>query len=252
MEKPFVQCAIDGCCNNAHWRSRGAKGMCSMHYTRMRIHGDPSINKLDDIKSKASSFKRCIVDGCERNASGKSGGKAGLCSMHYKRKLKHGDPLFKWQKESPAIDWINKHKNWSEDECLVWPFHIGRDGYGRAHHPERKHLSTASHIMCELAHGPRPSSRHEAAHSCGRGNQGCVNPMHLYWATPTENQRDRVSHGTSNRGEQQWRARITADDVRAIRAMSAASRVCDIAMAFGLHQSYVSQIIHRKRWAWLP
>lgn len=197
------------------------------------------------------TMRICSVADCGRSAERKSSGKRGFCSMHYSRFLKHGDPLRVDRTPSPAKDWIAAHVSHSSNDCLPWPFAAGPDGYGRVHRKNSGPITTASHMMCEAAHGPRPSERHEAAHSCGRGNIGCVNPTHLYWATPRQNQMDRVSHGTSNRGSQQHLAKLTDEDVRSIRALAGTKRVFEIAALFGLHPSTVSQIIARKRWAWL-
>lgn len=196
-------------------------------------------------------MKVCQADDCFRSAARHDNGKLGYCSMHYQRFKRHGDATLRKAVPSPAKDWLIEYMSHDGDQCLIWPFHIGEDGYGRVHRFDNGSLTTASNLMCELVHGPRPSKRHECAHSCGKGNSGCVHPKHIRWATPQENQQERVVHGTSNRGQQQWNARLTDDDVRQIRLMASTHKCVDIAKEFGLHQSYVSQIINRKRWAWL-
>jgi hypothetical protein len=196
-------------------------------------------------------FKPCSVDGCSRNAHRDDAGKKGFCSMHYSRSLRHGDPTIVKLQSSPAKDWVAAHKDHQGDECLKWPFALGRDGYGRIHRDGGGALTTASNYMCEVAHGPRPSPRHECAHSCGKGREACVNPRHLYWATPQENQNDRVGHGTSNRGTRQWKAKLTEDDIRAIRAMSHTAPQSDISALFDIDRGHISAIINRKKWAWL-
>lgn len=243
-------CSVDGCARSAHWKDHGHLGMCSAHYQRLRIHGDVEVNRKAGPRTPA--FKECSVEGCDKNAARAANGKRGMCQMHYARVKKHGDPHMVKKPESPAKDWLERHVDHSGDDCLTWPFAIGKDGYGRIHRENNGSLTTASHLMCEKAHGPKPSKRHEAAHSCGKGHEGCVSPRHVYWALPKENQADRVKHGTSNRGTQQHSARMSEDDIREIRTLAATMRVKDIAQKFGLHQSYVSQIISRKRWAWLP
>lgn len=194
---------------------------------------------------------KCSVENCERDSSRAANGRRGMCSAHYQRVRRHGDPFTVKETPSPAIDWIAEHSDYDGDDCLKWPFHIGKDGYGRVHRPLCGTLTTASNYMCHVAHGPKPSQRHEAAHSCGNGNLGCTNPRHLYWATPEKNQQERVVHGTSNRGERQHRSKLTKSDVRAIRRRATTESQKSIARDFGIDPSTVSNIVRRKKWAWL-
>lgn len=196
-------------------------------------------------------FENCLINGCDRNAHRDENGKKGWCSTHYQRWRKHGDPLVVKAQETPAIDWLHKHSTHSGDECLPWPFAIGADGYGRVHTPKTGSLTTASRLMCIFAHGEPPSPRHEAAHKCGKGNEACTNPEHIYWATPTENQGDRVLHATSNRGERQWKAKLTAADVIEIRRLLGSITQTEIAKRFNVDISHISDIKRRKKWAWL-
>lgn len=193
----------------------------------------------------------CAAEGCQRNAHHDAHGRRGFCSLHYMRHKTHGDPHVRSRTPRPAADWLRAHRDHSDDECLTWPFHVGRDGYGRVHRPGSGSLTTASRLMCEIAHGEPPSARHEAAHSCGRGNHACVNPRHLYWATPSENQCERADHGTSNRGTRQWQAKLTEDDVREIRRRLGFESQTAIARDFGVNQSTVSDIKTGKKWGWL-
>jgi len=197
-------------------------------------------------------FKPCAAQSCERNAHRCENGKLGYCSLHYQRLRRHGDPEARPGVPRPALDWIEQHATHKGDDCLKWPFHIGKDGYGRIHDPSRGSvLTTASRFMLEQAKGPAPSEIHECAHSCGMGNQGCVNPNHLYWATPTENQADRVKHKTSNRGERQWQSRLTASNVLEIRRLVSTHTQTSLAKRFGVDPSTISNIKTGKHWSWL-
>lgn len=195
-------------------------------------------------------FKPCSVQDCERNAHRDENGKKGFCSLHYERQRKHGNP-FVVKRNTRAIDWLRQHSVHTGPDCLVWPFHIGKDGYGRAHYPGYGPITTASRLMCIFAHGEPPTPRHEAAHSCGNGNKGCVNPLHLYWATPAENHSDKIKHGTTNRGERQGRSKLTEENVLQIRQMIGSKTQAAIAKMYGVDQSTISDIRRRKRWGWL-
>src|SRR5437879_1542174 len=103
-----------------------------------------------------------------------------------------------------AMAWIVAHVNYQGDDCLPWPF-SRLNGYGRGGHNGTPFY--ANRMMCEKAHGPPPTPEHEAAHSCGNGPQGCTNPRHLSWKTPSANQLDRAEHGNPNSWG--WRGKIT-------------------------------------------
>jgi hypothetical protein len=132
----------------------------------------------------------CSVDGCTGTSR-----KRGMCAKHYNRWWKHGDPLVLARAPNGVpMKWLNQHIGYDGDSCLAWPFH--RDERGRARVDVNRHQKNAARVMCEKVNGPPPDETHQAAHSCGKGHEGCVNPNHLSWKTPAENQSDRVVHGT--------------------------------------------------------
>lgn len=97
--------------------------------------------------------------------------------------------------DGKGYKWIMANQGYREDACLIWPFKLAKSGYANFRYYE---MHYAHRFMCELVNGPPPSEEYEAAHSCGRGNKGCVNPMHLSWKTRSENQLDKRNHGTNN------------------------------------------------------
>lgn len=140
--------------------------------------------------------------------------------------------------------WICDHVEYDKDECLIWPFGRLLNGYGQAEN------GVASRIMCEEAHGPAPSSDHHAAHSCGNGQLGCMNPRHLSWKTRAENEADKRIHGTSPQGERHPRSRLTVEQVRYIRDRTDLS-TGKLSRELGVTKTHVVSIRHRKRWAHL-
>lgn len=140
--------------------------------------------------------------------------------------------------------------NYSGDECLTWPF--AKNAYGRAVMNIGGKVRQVCRIVCEHFNGPPPSRRHEAAHSCGNGHLGCINHRHLRWATPVENQADKIEHGTTNRGQRCGTNKLTPSQVHEIRKL-AAEKVPhkEIAMKFGIAASAVSAIHVRRIWFWL-
>lgn len=140
--------------------------------------------------------------------------------------------------------WLSEHIGHSNaDDCLSWPFGCDPEGYGILGHNGRVHK--ASRLMCELAHGAPPTPKHQAAHSCGRGRFGCVNPSHLSWKTNSENQYDRALHGTKN--TEGRRGKVTPDQAQEIRDLAGRMKQSDIAARYGISRSRVSGIINQKK-----
>jgi hypothetical protein len=81
-----------------------------------------------------------------------------------------------------------------EESCLSWPYSRDSYGYGNIWHESR--MQPVHRVVCEYVHGAAPTPKHEVAHNCGKGHEGCVNPGHLRWATHRENMDDQYVHGT--------------------------------------------------------
>lgn len=156
----------------------------------------------------------CSVETCSAVATRK-----GLCGRHYLRQRRHGSPLAGSGDRNIVIPWLKHHVSFDRDECLRWPFAYRSNGYGSVT-LEGRH-TTASRAMCLLAHGEPKVSSMDAAHSCGNGHLGCVNPKHLRWATHLENMADAVAAGTLCSGEA--RAAVNKENARK-RRLSAAMR----------------------------
>lgn len=129
--------------------------------------------------------------------------------------------------------------------CLTWPFAVSA---GRAMVRYDGNTRPASRFICQIAKGPPPTSRHEAAHSCGRGSEGCVNGSHLDWKTPKENHADMVEHGTYMARETHPGARITEADVERIRSLRGCTTQASIAALFGISKGHVGNIQRNSRW----
>lgn len=104
-------------------------------------------------------------------------------------------------------------------------------------------------IMCRMAHGQEPSDDHEAAHSCGNGHLGCINPKHLRWATPKENASDKLIHGTAIRGEDHYGAVLTEELVRKIRAMKPFTTYDELGRRFGISRGTIVSACLGNTWS---
>lgn len=135
-----------------------------------------------------------------------------------------------------------QHVAYQGDDCLIWPLSRSR-GYGQVGVNGKSR--PAHRLMCELANGPAPSSKHHAAHSCGRGADGCVNPRHLSWKTVSENMFDRSKHGTHGRGGKQ---KLAYEQVLEIRSLCGTMTDEKIAERFGVTRGLVYQIRAVRIW----
>lgn len=146
--------------------------------------------------------------------------------------------------------WIDRQVGHEGGDCLFWPYHISAKGGCNVRIGGRRII--AQRHMCELKNGPPPTPKHEAAHSCGKGHLGCINPNHLRWATKLENERDKVAHGTAPRGERQNHAKLTAEQVVEIRSLSATHSNRELADRYGVTTGPIWHIVNRRTWRHLP
>lgn len=187
----------------------------------------------------------CKIEGCGKPVKGR-----GWCCGHYDRWRNHGDPLGGGTAHGEPLKYLlDVVLPYDGDECLPWPFATDQAGYAQQRYLGKTRRT--ARIVCERTHGPAPTPKHEAAHSCGRGHLGCATKRHLRWATRKENDLDKSSHGTYVRGERQGRSRLTEDNVRTIRSLKGKMNRDQVGAMFGVHPVYVSQIQRRMKWAWL-
>lgn len=201
-----------------------------------------------------TKFKPCSISGCKRNAHYLEKGSRGFCQHHYGRWKRHGDPLGgRGYGSSPGepMRWLlETASQYTGDDCLIWPFARWKEGYAKVR--EGRSYRYASRVLCEKVHGEPPTPGHQAAHSCGKGHEGCINPNHLSWKTVSENQMDRIKHGTSNRGERNNQTTLTRYEVLQIRKMADAGIPHSIiAKRFEIARSSVNRHANRKTWSWL-
>lgn len=129
----------------------------------------------------------------------------------------------KWTLDSYSID--------GATGCWLWLGIHTDKGYGSYWDGTR--LIAAHRAIYELHRGPIPVGL-DLDHLCR--NPPCVNPDHLEPVTEATN----VQRGLL--------ARVTTDDVRAIRALAGTMSQSAIAVRFGITQSQVSKIILLQVW----
>lgn len=131
------------------------------------------------------------------------------------------------------------------DTCWLWTGKRNRDGYGLSAFHYRCH--PAHRVVWEMTYGPIPEGL-RVCHHCD--NPPCVRPDHLFLGTDRDNAADRHQKGRDARGERITRARLTAEQVRAIRARFAEGdiRMRDLATIHNIHPSAISRILAGRRW----
>jgi len=188
----------------------------------------------------------CGVEGCGKPAKVRS-----QCSTHYNKWLLSPEGLAaKGVANGTLPEWLRNHVGWVGDECLIWPFARMPKGYPCVLRLDG--IKTYAHRhMCRLRHGPPPQNGMDAAHSCGRGHDGCVNPNHLRWATRKSNMDDSVRLGTLSRGSSRYNSILSEQDVRTIRNLLGSLQQKEIAAQLGVRPQCVQAVAARKTWAWL-
>lgn len=182
----------------------------------------------------------CKVEGCDKPVRA-----LWLCRAHHLRQWRYGDPLAGAPSRGHARQFILDHVSHQGDDCLTWPFALTPSGYGDVKFKGMEGMQ-AHRVMCVLAHGNPPTDQHHAAHSCGRGQFGCVNPKHLSWKTPKENIDDKSVHGTQPWGDQIHFAKITLPQAR--RAKYSRERGVDLAREFGVKPTTIYNIRAGRTW----
>ncbi len=139
---------------------------------------------------------------------------------------------------------ISKTPN--ETGCLDWTACLTKQGYGHFRFGAKDVY--AHRLAWELANGPIPDGLC-VLHRCDRPS--CCRVEHLFLGTMTDNMRDRDDKGrhVSVRGERNFYARITEQDVLAIRSdLYSGWRRIDIARHFGITVTQVGRILRREQW----
>jgi len=103
-----------------------------------------------------------------------------------------------------------------------------------------------------LTNGPIPDGM-QVLHRCD--NPPCCNPAHLFLGTQADNIADMIAkrRGGAVSGEAHYRAKLTADQVSAIRARYAAGETqVALAREFGVSQTNISRIVRGTTWVSHP
>lgn len=118
--------------------------------------------------------------------------------------------------------------------CVDWPW---VDPPGRPSTYLRGNAVPAAHAALDLSGQPRPSIRHQALHSCDRG-ESCVNLRHLRWGTELENRLD-----------QSARARGDIGKVGLEQALAVRAELEEISSRTGVPMDAIQRIAGGRSWS---
>lgn len=182
----------------------------------------------------------CSIPGCGKKHSG-----LGYCKNHWYRYRKFGDPLAGPTPDGEPMRFfeevVMRHGG---DDCLAWPYAKDSNGYGQLRQDGRTQY--VIRLVCERLYGPPPSRKHQAAHSCGRGHEGCCAPNHLRWATVKDNHADKREHGTYTAPP--ICSKLSSADVQAIRSLKGKMSQRAIAAKFGVQHAAIGAIHRGRTW----
>ena len=157
-----------------------------------------------------------------------------------------------WQE----LFWAKVQKTKGEDTCWPWLGFKDKNGYGmfgNKHSWSRSYKTTqevAAHRVSWVLHtGIHIPRGIWILHVCD--NPPCVRPSHLFQGDNVINSQDRDSKGRRYlmRGEGCWQTPLTENDVKSIRRLNISGvSQTQLARDFGVGQSSISEIVHRKTW----
>lgn len=196
-----------------------------------------------DVKRKLAERDPCLIGGCNKRAINSRG----WCSPHYQRWRRHGHPLAGRPSGADGSEIRRFLKQAIEcrcEDCLIWPYTKSGNGYGQVYVGGK--MKSVHRLVCEHRHGPAPSAKHHAAHNCG--NRICCNPSHIRWATPSENNLDKILHGTDQRGERNGFAKLNNATVRECRRLVGRVPLRKLAKLYGVSDTAVYLAVAGKTW----
>lgn len=175
---------------------------------------------------------KCKCASCDRPVH-----RSGYCGPHYARLQRHGDPMgggtFMGSPQAFITDLLKSPRH----TCVIWPFATSR---GYAYVSWNGKYVSASRLICRLAHGNPDDESMQAAHKCGKGKEGCVNPLCLYWATKAQNEADKIEHGTLPRGERSPLSKLSDKEAEEVRQDKRPGKL--VAKEYGISEAQVSRI----------
>lgn len=144
--------------------------------------------------------------------------------------------------------WEKVDRSGGDAACWNWQAYHHRSGYGRFGWKSGK-VYFSNRAAYELTHGPIPDGLY-VLHSCD--NRSCCNPAHLFLGTARDNTADMFSKGRARPGHVpgvlNGRAKLTIEQVTAIRQARGKRTQQSLADEYGVAQTTISGVMRGVNW----
>ncbi len=142
-------------------------------------------------------------------------------------------------------EWLETQYDLNDNGCWVWKGTKNPKRYGLVWWKGQYKLV---HRLFWILSGRTIPEGLDMCHGYGC-SKACYNPEHLSTGTRAKNMADKVRDGTDNRGEKCYNAKLTNEQVLAIRANPDNKNQKEFAEEYGVARETISAIILRKHWA---
>jgi len=140
---------------------------------------------------------------------------------------------------------IKTFKKKPHDKCILWPG-ITSKGYGVL---TRKGKTHGAHRLALIFYLGYEEQDLEASHGVCN-NSLCINPTHLSWKTPAENNLDKKRDGTILKGSEISNSKLKESDVEEIKKRFLnGGKGKDLAKEFNISESVIAAIKKNKIWS---